>query len=349
MNNILDDKIKEIDFKIENGDSLSAIKSLEDLSEEYPKEGIIQYYLGILAMQAQDENLALEFFLESEKKGCNIAELYLNLGKLMEGKGNILETEKYLLKACEIEKDKERLWVCLSVLSLFYIECEMYIKAGSIARRMIADYPNNYQGYHINFIVKYVKGNLKEAYEYLEKIPDSYKTHPQYLIDYIEILKKQGRKGEIIELFDNDRRFKGIIPQIVLREKIMALNDTELITEKEALIRNLAIEYNDSEAIISSMIIEFERKNFRKSAMIANIILNNEKRSQGIKFYLALYFQIFNLYYIADKKPSDKLKKWIERAGNWCIHYVNSLNLPDANETVQNSIQELFDEINADS
>ena len=59
-----------------------------------------------------------------------------------------------------------------------------------------------------------------------------------------------------------------------------------------------------------------------------------------------MYFQIFNFYYLAKKNPSAELRKWIENAGNWCIGFAESLNLPAVTETVSSSIQELFDEIN---
>ena len=95
------------------------------------------------------------------------------------------------------------------------------------------------------------------------------------------------------------------------------------------------------------MILEFSRNNFKKSSQIANSILDNEKDNQGFRYYLALYFQIYNLYYLAEKKPSAELRKWIEKAGNWCINFVDEMGIPAASDVVTSSIEELFDEINS--
>ena len=60
---------------MENGDYLSAARLLDDLSEKYPDEGIVPYYLGRLSMIVKDEELAIKYFLAAEKKGYNITEL----------------------------------------------------------------------------------------------------------------------------------------------------------------------------------------------------------------------------------------------------------------------------------
>lgn len=346
MSRIADVQIKEIDFHMENGDYLSAARLLDDLSEKYPDEGIVPYYLGRLSMIVKDEELAIKYFLAAEKKGYNITELYISLGMLLDDYKNTLAAEKYFIKACEMADTNVKKLICLSALAVFYIKQEQYTNADRIAKQMISDYPDTYQGYHIYVLKESVKGNLKEMNVYLENLQDKFKRQPQYLIDYIEIMKQQGRTSELMELFDNDQNFMEIIPQIVLREKIAGLKDYKIIEEKEKLIRELAISYQDSDAIVSLMILEFSKKNFKKSAGIANIILENENKIQGIRYYLALYFQIFNFYYLADKKPSIELKKWIEKAGDWCINFINELEIPDLTEVVYDSIQDLFNEIN---
>ena len=116
--------------------------------------------------------------------------------------------------------------------------------------------------------------------------------------------------------------------------------------EKAKIIETLAKKYHDSDAVISMMVVEFANKNFKKSAQIANVILENEKVNQGIRYYLALFFQIYNLYYLSEKNPSAELRKWIESAGNWCIAFAERLALPEIDNTVRDAIRELFDEIN---
>ncbi len=309
MNDTLKNKIIDINAIIEKGDYTTAIEFLRGLSEQYPDEGVIPFYLGRLAMAVDDEDLAMNYFVTAEKKGYNDAELFLSLGLLLSSTGNIAETEKRFLDAMKSSKTLEMKWAVSSALAVFYLENEMFLKAEKIAKTLIADYPDNYQGYHIHIMAEVIRDHYDEVYSYMEKLPDNFKTHPQYLIDIVEIYKKQKRVDELLKLFESDNRFERYIPQIVLREKINALPNDEYSDDKEKLIYRLAKEYHDSDAVVSTMILEFSKRNFKASSKIANAVLDNEKERPGLKYYLALYFQIFNFYYLAEKKPSAKLRK----------------------------------------
>lgn len=319
---------------------------MQELSEHYPDEGIIPFYLGKIAMAVEDEELAMKYLAEAEEKGYDSAELFLAMGLLLSPTGNIAETEKRFLEAEKASETLEMRWGALSALAVFYLQHEMFLKVEKIAKTMIADYPNNYQGYHIHIMAEAIRDHYDEVNSYMEKLPDMFKIHPQYLTDVVEIYKKQGKTDELLKLFEFDNRFEKYIPQVVLREKINALPSDQYRDQKEKLIYRLAKEYHDSDAVVSAMILEFSKMNFKASSVIANVVLDNEKESPGLKYYLALFFQIFNFYYLAEKKPSAKLRKWIEEAGNWCIEFAAEFNLPEVSDIVSASIQELFDEIN---
>ena len=331
---------------IDNYDYTNAVNTLHELAQEYPSEGIIPYYLGRLCLIAKDELLAHDYFTTTIKMGYANADVYLSTALLEKDMDIVNDAEKNFLQALEVANTKEMKWACLSCISVFYIENEMYLKADKYVKKIIAEYPTSYQGYHLHTLIAVSREHIEEAIAYMDKLPDMFKNHPQYLIDMIEIYKKSGKENELSDLFNSDSKFSEIIPQIVLREKILFMPDDERDDIKEQLIRKLAGKYHDKDAIFSVMILEFSRKNFEKSAKIANVILENEKESQGLKYYLALYFQIFNFYYLTDKNPSSELRKWIENAGNWCIRFVQSLNIPTITEIVSDSIENLFDEIN---
>lgn len=346
MNDCLASKISCIDQMLENGDYSNAVSILHELVKEYPSEGIIPYYLGRICLISRDETLACKYFATAIKMGYTSSDVYLSLAFLEKNLTSVNEAEKSFLKAIDSANTSELKWICLSCLSVFYIENEMYLKADKYVKKIIAEYPNSYQGYHLHIMIEALRNHLDEAFAYMDKLPDIFKRHPQYLIDVIDIYKKSGKENELSDLFNSNLRFSDIIPQIVLREKISSMPNDENDDNKEQLIRKLANEHHDKDAILSMMIMEFSRKNFEKSSKIANIILENEKENQGIKYYLALYFQIYNLYYLAGKKPSVKLRKWIGDAGIWCINFAEELNIPTVTDMVRNSIQELFDEIN---
>lgn len=346
MNELLLRQINSVEQMLEECEYVQAVDSLHKLAQEYPTEGIIAFYLGRMCLIGKDDQIALQYFETAVRMDYKNTDVYLSMALLQKNLSTINEAERSFFKALEMAGTKEKKWACSSCLAVFYIENEMYLKADKIAKKMIKEYPDNYQGYHLHIIIETLRGHFEEVFAYIDMLPKNFKSHPQHLIDLIEIYKKSEKDSELVELFDNDIRFNEVIPQIVLKEKIVLMPNDEFDDTKEKLIRDLANYYQDSDAIISIMILEFGRKNFKKSSQIANIVLENEKRNLGLKFYLAMYFQIYNLYYLADKKPSDKLCRWIEKAGNWCIKFTDDLNISAIGDTVRNSIKDLFEEIN---
>ncbi len=347
MNETLKMKISKVELLLENYKYDDAIANLRELAEEYPDEGAIPYYFGRLAMIGKDEELALKYFLIAKEKEYNNVDLYLLLAFIYNNFGSLNDAEKYFENAVDLAETSASKWATMSALAAFYIEHAMYLKAEKISKRLIDEQPNSYQGYHLHIMSESLRGRTDEAMSYIERVSEIFKNHPQYLMDIIEIYKLNNKASGLIKLFENDNRFVRFIPQIVLREKIASLpSDEENADEKEALIAKLAKEYHDSDAIVSYMIIQFGKQNFKISSRLANIILQNELGNQGMKYYLALYFQIFNLYYLADKKPSEKLRNWIEKSGNWCIDFVEQFKPAEISTAVRSSIQELFDEIN---
>lgn len=346
MNDNLKIKIQSVDRMLEVRDYSGAVSVLQDLAHEFPSEGIIPYYLGRLCLVDKDELLSYKYFTTAVKLGYTDYDVYISLALIEKDMASVNKAEKSFLKALEVATTEELKWTCMSTLSVFYIENEMYLKAEKYVKKLIAEYPDSYQGYHLHIIIEALREHFDEVLAYMDRLPDMFKNHPQYLIDIIEIYKKSGKDNELSVLLKNDLRFTEIIPSVVLREEILSIPNDEHDDGKGQLIRRLAKEYHDKDAVMSVMILEFSRKNFEKSAKIANVILENEKGNQSLNHYLAMYFQIFSLYYMAEKKPSEKLRKWIEDAGNWCISYAESLGMPAVTETVSDSIQELFDEIN---
>lgn len=344
MDDKLQAKLKDVDEKISGFATNEAIDILKELVAAYPDEGIIPYYFGKICLMAKENEMALNYFNAAIRLNYNLPDVYLSIALLQKEMGLINDAEKSFLKASEQTEDKELLWASLSCLAVFYIENEMYLKAGKISKTMVKEFPNNYQGYHLHFTIETMRKGYDDAFSYLERLPEQFKNHPQYLIDLVELYKKSGKEEKLKDLFETDERFKMFIPQIVLREKIASLSDSN--EEKEALIRKLAKEHSDKDAILSLMILEFSRKNFEKSAKIANVILDKEKSNQGYRYYLALYFQMYNFYYLSEKKPSQELMNWIEKAGNWCINFADTFNIPEMGKTVRDSVNELFDEIN---
>lgn len=346
MEDIFKKGIDAVETLLADDNYQQALDILKDLSEQYPNNGIISYYLGRLSIIGKDDELAVQYFLKAEEMGYKDVGMYLSVAMFFNEAGAVREAEKYFMKADKIAYGDEYKWAALSAMAVFYIENSMYLKAERIIKDILKLFPENYQGYHLHILVEILKEHYDEALAYIRRVPDKFQKHPQLLLDYIEIYKQQGRE-DLDKLFEEDARFMSIIPQEVLKERMRSLpDDEESINEKEKIIVELAKKYQDSDAIVSLMILNFAKSDFERSSKIANIILENEKSNQGLKYYLALYFQIYNLYCLSDKKPSEELRRWVQDAGNWCVNFAESLQLPEVGDTVRNSMKELFEEIN---
>lgn len=344
-----DEKLKEtlvqVDGYINSGEYKNAVELLRNMINTYPNEPIIPFYLGHMAQIGHENELALKYYFASIEMGYINADVFFAVAMLQKEFGEKQNAEKNFNKALELSEDDAEKWACYLSLAMLYLENKMYLNAEKISKILIEKYNNNYEGYHIHIVSEALKGNLDDAKLYMEKLPEKFKKHPQYFIDKIDLCKIEGNKDELFN-FLNDETVNLIVPQIALREKLKQFPGSEFLKEKTEIIEILATKYHDADAIISVLILEFANKNFEKSAKIANIILENEKGNQSIRFYLALFFQIYNLYYISEKKPSEELRAWIEKAGNWCIAYTDDLEIPEIGDTIRNAIQDLFDEIN---
>ena len=86
---------------------------------------------------------------------------------------------------------------------------------------------------------------------------------------------------------------------------------------------------------------------YEESTKLAGEIMDIEKDNQDVLFYLALYCEMYSLYYLSDKDPSDELLNWIERSCKWCLEFVKQ-NYPEALGDVINGIGDFIDEINGE-
>lgn len=346
MEEMIKNSIMEVDQLIETKDFSKALSVLSNLSEQYPDEGIIPYYLGRVCLNVNEEDLALHYFLVSIKKNFINSDLFLMTGILLSDEGEEMAAEECLIKAEITSTTDEDKWIALSALAIMYLDYERFLKSERIIKQLIREYPNNYQGYHLYLVKKVLTEQYDEANAFLSHVPLAFQNHPQYLLDYMELLRIQNKEDELLMLIETDSRFKKIVPYEVLRERLNRISENDSLNQKKEIILELAKEYHDCDAIVSLMIITFAESDYKKSSQIATLILDKEKDNQGIRFYLALYFQIFNLYFISEKNPSESLANWIQAAGNWCVEYADSFNSEEIGDRVRNSIEELFNEIN---
>lgn len=331
---------------IENYDVKKAVELLKPIAEQFPEDGRVAYDLGRCAIILAEDELAVDYYYVAEKYGFKNAEIFIYLSEYEDFSGETRKAEQHLKEALTVAKEKEEIWFVVSKMAMYYINHRMFLNAEKYSKKLIADFPDNYQGYHFHLLIELSKENYNEAKVYLERIPKKFFDLPEYLIDYISVFKLQDKYEEILNIIDNDERYYNIIPQYALKEKFNIIHSYNDYSELEIILKKLVAEYKDKDSILALMILHFSQQNYSLSSKIAAFILKNEVNVQDMRFYLALYFQIFNLYFLSNKNPSIELAKWIESAGNWCINFAQETNIKEINEAVSESIENLFNEIN---
>ena len=179
-----------------------------------------------------------------------------------------------------------------------------------------------------------------------ENIPDDCKKSVQFLIDYLDIFEIVNGEDAVMELIKNDERFMTIIPQESLRKEVQFLHDNNNYEEMEQVINKLAREFYDKDAILGLMVIFFSKGDLEKTLKISQLVLNNEVEIRDHRFYIALYFQIFCLYYKYKDNLTYEIVSWIKDASEVYIDFIKEIDNQQLIEDTLDSFQLLYDSIN---
>ena len=204
VNESLKDEILLIDRHIDSGEYQNAIEILSRLINEYPNEGVVPFYLGHLSQIGHENELALKYYSTAIKMGYVNADAYFSVAMLQKEFGQTSEAEKSFNKALELSVNDVEKWACYSSLAILYLENKMYLKEEKVSKLLVEKYSDNYEGYHIHIIAEALRGNIDDVKAYMEKLPAKFKTHPQYLIDKIDLCKSEGNKNELSSLIDDE-------------------------------------------------------------------------------------------------------------------------------------------------
>lgn len=258
--------------------------------------------------------------------------------------GDTKEEEGYLNMALEHAVRREEKWFALCSLCTHYMQFHMYLKAEKTAKQIINEFPDNYEGYHLFVQIQMQRKSYDEAVVYIEQIPDEMKNHPQYFADLIGWLEQSGRYEELLELLKKDEKMNQVIPEYVLRKRISVSGTLERTEEAMKDLLEMLSKFGDIDAAICLAYYLFANGNYRLSADLANIIMDEEKDTAGIRFYLALLCEMYSFYYLAKKKPSEQLLLWMQKACIWCSDFV-AIHYPEMLDKVLEEIEALFENI----
>lgn len=336
--------LEQVENMIEDNHVQSAKDMLQSLVLQYPNDGRVLYNYGKIAMLIKDFASAEEAFEQAIAQQYENAHLLLLSGALKDAKDDNKAARSYYEKACELADDATEKWATNQKLALFYIENKMFAKAKKIAEKMIHDYPDNYEGYHLNYLYLAGKKMWEEARLYLNEVPDIFTLTPQYLRDIMEWYTSQGKTKEFLSIVESDDNYMKVIPNEVLKLKYRYLyeqNDVGYVDVLKELITN----YSDVDAMITLMTLFFANQQYDKSSKIGAELLKNTELTDP-QMYLVLFYQIYSFYYLSNKNPTEEVAEWIEQAGQKCIEIAARIGNESVFQEVRTAISELFSEMN---
>lgn len=331
---------------IDEGKYRESLDLLKVLAPIYPKEGRIAYNLGRVSMVDGDPLITYKFLKQAIKLDYESAHLYLLLGETTSVLENAKEARGYFEKAVELAGDEMEKWASFSGLAEFYIKNKMFLNAEKIAKDLIKEYPDNYQGYHYMFTIYALKELYDTAEKYLESISDVFSRTTQFQMDKLDLYNVQGKIDEYLKFAEMDENIMEVIPSTVLKHKFHKMY-REKDNECKDVLKDVLLKYPDKDSMVAAMILLFASQKYEDCSAVA-VALGEMNNLTKMDMYLVLYFQIFCLYMQSDGKPSEKLLNWIEQAGGWCVGFASSID-KNAGAQVRDSLQQLIEKIKNDS
>ena len=333
---------------IETGAYKKSLSILYSLMKKYSTEGRILFDIGRISFVLSQYDITEQFFEMAMDNGYKNIQLFLLFAQIKSINGQQDQAEDYYLKAiqfAEANGDKNEKWLVYSLYAQYEIENKAYLKAEKYSKILRREYANNYQGCHIHFLILMDKKMYAQAEAYLQELLGTFKNNIQYLMDTMQLLEVQNKDLQEEGYMESDF-LKQSIPRYFLRKEIQCNVEAEQYDEAENALLTLASKYHDSGSYFPLMILFFSKGDYEKASKIALQIMKDKVSAFDFEFFFAVYYQIFSLYLLADKKPSQNLRSWIEKAGNWCIDFAAKSGLEELYQAVDHSIDQLFNEIN---
>lgn len=346
MNNTEIKNIEKAEKFIFSGNIHESAKILQSLAEKYPEDGRVAFDLGRCSAALNDTETAGLFFAQADQLGYENVSMFNILATASDLNGNIDRAEEYYKKALEIAGNEYEIVLSKTSLALFYIRHEKYLNADKIAKELMENYKERYNGYHIHFLIEYNKEHYDEALTFLDTVPNSFKNNENYLTDCIICNEQKLMPNEMIEMLNADDHYIKNIPNYTLKKEFNyyhSLNDKKGMNN---VFSSLVKTYKDKDAAVALSLLLYSKKEYEKSAHVANAIIQKFKNSGGLQYDTAVYIQIFNMYHLSEGRPDPKTAKLIEKGGNWCMEKAYKTGVPELYEPIVQSIKDLFNKVN---
>ncbi len=348
MDNNYQEILKKAENYIHEEKYYDALNALKDLAVNHPDDGIIPYYLAIIAMNNNDNLMALEYFDTAQKKGFESADLYYQKIRILNDIGETEKAETLFEHALEIAQTDDETWALLEQQANFYLSNDLILNADRVAKTLIQKYPNDYIGYHYHFLARLAKEAYEDAEMCLNIVPEELQNHSMYLTDIAELYRVQDEE-RFYALLKTDSRYKEYNPVYYYKNiyrQAHSEGNTELMLDS---LKKLAFEFGDQDSFLSMILLLHSAQMFKESAEVANIVIEANKEDANIYFFYAMLYQMFNYYHIQKDSLTEETVKWILDTGKWCVDYANSTGIEEIIDSTISSVNFLFEQIEKSS
>ena len=313
---------------------LEAFNVLGEVLQEEPNNGRAMADEGVICVYLQEFGRALFYLQKALDNGYDKYTTYLNIAEVKKTIGRQEEAEKLYKEALERAVTKEQKWVCQIMLGEFYLENEKFLRAEKMAKTMMREYPNNYQGYRLHSRILLEQKKYQECEQYLSGLEQKFERTPVFLQDRKTFLYQLGKKKEVFELIERNQNYMEVIPQETLRTKMAYLTESKRYEEARVVIKQLINEFEDSYALMAEMILSFSEGRMKKTIKIAEYILEKEEEHPERRSYFqAAYYLLIATYMDTDKKPDEENLEWMRPVVQYCKKWLEMYEIEDENIT----------------
>ena len=319
-----DQEIGKAEEFIREGEYEKSMEILERLVVEKPDNGRVWFDLGTVALMNDKEKIAVGFFEKAIEKNYQSYDVYTNLGLCRERLKKFKQAENAFDEAIKVAEEPEERWAVYNNQCLFYYRNGMLLKAKTLADKAVEILPEEYQSYHLKYLVYLKRKNYSEIEVMFQNIREKFSDEPQYLIDRIAYLEDQGKYTEEIKILEEDSNYMEVIPEDTLRKKIRLYLQRKKNEKAIALIYELFNDYGDLEAGYSVMVYEIMNEKYLEAGKTGNAIMTHYMESMEKPdsiFYHTMYLEVIVLNKLfgnnAPEEVRQKLISMTESYENW--------------------------------
>lgn len=285
--------------------------------------------LGNAALLNGDDLTALQMYDRSIRAGNEEYGVFLNMARVLE------EMEEYTLEQYILENTANMGFegpggrLVQQTLHRFFLRREMYLRARRVAERYIDDHPEEYFGYHLHVLEDQARGKYDEAAQRLDELEERFGQEPAWLLDRLDLLAGQKQFDELLQLTDQDQRYRQIIPELALQRRLQACLELRRADGLRRTAKELFEGWGDEKGSFAQMMVAVGDDDFHTAAVAAAYILQSQKDQPGLVYYTTMYLDPIILWRLCDGAPDEEQQAVMERAARVALDWFRERGMYD--------------------